>query len=122
MAAAEIAERAFEMKILRAEYETYCGAILTEKLREGGLGYTEITKIEQGMQDFKSTSLAYDEFGNIIDYDQYYEVARFVERRFGEAIKERISRVHPEYFHVIFYNHALKDGEVCLKVSPVPKK
>lgn len=97
----------------------YCGTALIDKLKAGGLSDAEIRKLSEVISGwvagFKSTSLSYDEYGRIIDWDNYYQEASIAERSYQEDIEKRIRAVHPSYFHVIFYNHKKKDGGVCLE-------
>ena len=66
-----------------------CGSDLERWLMDRGLSLFDAKDIVIGISDFKCTTLAFDEKGRIVDFDQYYQDAEFVRTR-GRAIWERL--------------------------------
>jgi DNA-directed RNA polymerase subunit RPC12/RpoP len=69
-----------------------CGDSLERWLTDRGLSYLDAKDVIIGIPDFKSTTLALDYEGKIVDYDQYYEDAERVLKFLGRRIWERLQR------------------------------
>ncbi len=68
-----------------------CGSDLERWLMDRGLSLLDAKDIIIGVSDFKSTTLALDDKGRIVDFDQYYEEPEFIRAR-GRAIWDRLQR------------------------------
>jgi hypothetical protein len=68
-----------------------CGNDLERWLMDRGLSLFDAKDIVIGISDFKSTTLAFDDKGRIVDYDQYYQEPEFI-RPHSRAIWDRLQR------------------------------
>jgi hypothetical protein len=67
-----------------------CGSDLERWLMDRGLSLFDTYDIVIGISDFKCTTLAFDEKGRIVDYDQYYADPEYVKVNWGRAIWQRL--------------------------------
>jgi hypothetical protein len=69
-----------------------CGDDLERWLSDRGLSYLDVKDVINGIPDFKSITLALDETGRIVDYDQYYDDAERIIKYYGRRIWDRLQR------------------------------
>jgi hypothetical protein len=110
--------RGFLVQEVEFPFETgarLCGDDLKRWLMNRGLSLLDAGEFVIGIPDFKSTSIALDDRGRIVDYDQYYQDAEYVISNYHNAIKERLMRMWERGIYVrrlVYFDNVKPD---CLE-------
>lgn len=86
--------------------EAVCGDALRNYLRGLNLSTSEVDSIMRGITEFKFTTLAIDNSGGAIDWDQYADAPVGPK---SMNVAERIARSHRVWFNLELWRHEIPD-------------